>query len=138
MAVQKEQVRYILDGVHVLLVEDNRSFGDMVGIALDYAGARVTKATSAREGLSRLATGDVDVLVSDLSMPMEDGLWLIGEVRRNTWFGALPAILVTGFGSEHFKERAAAEGYDLYVEKPFDVWEFCDTVHQVLRKKNRR
>lgn len=136
--MQKEQVRYTLDGVHILLVEDNRSFGDMVAIALDYAGARVTKSSSAREAIGRLATGDVDMLVSDLSMPQEDGLWLIAEVRRNTWFGALPAILVTGFGSEYYRQRAADEGYDLYVEKPFDVWEFCDTVYQLLRKKNRR
>jgi len=136
--VGKDDVRHLLEGVHVLLADDDRSFGEMVAIALDFAGARVTRVASAKEALARLADGDVDVLVSDLSMPQEDGLWLINEVRRGASAPSVPAVLVTGYGSDHYRTRAGTEGYNLYVEKPFDVWEFCEKVYKLLRQSSRR
>ena len=71
-----------LSDVHVLIVDDNEDALDIFSTALGRSGANVLKARSGRDALTILTAVRVDVLVSDLAMPGEDGLWLIQQVRR--------------------------------------------------------
>src|SRR2546425_10444667 len=70
-----------LDGLHVLSVDDDGDTLDIVRAILEDAGAVVTTAFSAREGLEMLQRERPAVLVSDIVMPTEDGFWLIAQVR---------------------------------------------------------
>ena len=70
-----------LDGVRVLVVDDEADARRVLVIVLEQAGAIVTAAGSAREAIERLPEARPDVLVSDLGMPDEDGFDLIRQVR---------------------------------------------------------
>jgi len=87
-----------LDGVHVLIVEDDHECRELVQVILQNAGARVTAVASAREAIQALRTSTQDVLVSDIGMPEEDGFALIGQVRNLTGAVAkIPALALTGY-----------------------------------------
>src|SRR5205823_1700535 len=70
-----------LDGVHVLVVDDERDPRELFRDVLVLAGARVTMAASARDALAAIEHDPPEVLVSDIMMPGEDGYWLIDAVR---------------------------------------------------------
>jgi CheY-like chemotaxis protein len=118
----------VLAGIRILLVDDD----EMVREALcDYfvdCGADVVQAGSARAALAAFTANPPDVLVSDLRMPREDGLWLIGEVRRLSCVegGRVPAIAVTG--DALLVNPAVAAGFDAVHVKPPRLPDLADLV----------
>ncbi|MEX2221618.1 MAG: ATP-binding protein [Candidatus Rokuibacteriota bacterium] len=111
-----------LQGVQVLVVDDDRDALDMLTFVLTQAGAAVRTASSAAEALALLRWIRPDVLVSDLAMPDEDGYSLIRNLRaieresgRET-----PAVALTAYVRVQDRARAVAAGFNLFVEKPVD------------------
>jgi PAS domain S-box-containing protein len=87
-----------LDGVRVLVVEDDRECRELVHTILESAGAQITSVSSAREAIDTLMTSRADVLVSDIGMPDEDGFALIGKIRSLEGAVAkIPALALTGY-----------------------------------------
>ena len=83
MAPNESPVRAIdLADIHVLVVEDYEDTLEVFGAALQQFGANVLKARNARHALTIMKTVRVNVIVSDLTMPGEDGLWLLQQIRR--------------------------------------------------------
>ncbi len=109
-----------LEGVRVLLVEDERHVRDAVADALEQCGARVTAVDSAVTGLAMLKREKPDALVSSLSMPDKDGYWLIREVRRlpPDQGGAVPAVAFTGRTTAADRVAALKAGFQYHVPKP--------------------
>jgi CheY-like chemotaxis protein len=85
-------------------------------------GATVTAVASAREAFDTLQHERPDVLVSDLSMPEEDGYWLIANVRALSASsgGATPAAAVTGHNTAEDRARVLRAGFQFHVPKPVD------------------
>jgi CheY-like chemotaxis protein len=111
-----------LDGLHVLLVEDDDDSRKLLGTMLKRYGARVTSTKSAKEALT-VFEGDLpDVLVSDIGMPDEDGYELIRKLRSAPpeKGGLTPAIALTGYASRKDRERALAAGYHQHIAKPIE------------------
>ncbi|HEU4797047.1 MAG TPA: ATP-binding protein, partial [Pyrinomonadaceae bacterium] len=111
-----------LDGVHVLLVEDDDDSRKLLGTMLKRYGAKVTATKSAAEALN-VFSGDVpDVLISDIGMPDEDGYEFIQKLRAlpPDQGGNTPAIALTGYASRKDKERALTAGYQLHIAKPIE------------------
>jgi len=111
-----------LNGVRVLLVEDDVNTRESLGTLLRHRGARVTATESAAEGLRALERERPDVLVSDLGMPGEDGYALIRKVRAlgQERGGRVPAVALTGYAGTDARARALSEGYDVHLPKPAD------------------
>jgi len=86
-----------LDGLHVLIVEDDRECRDLVHVILEKAGARITAVSSAREAMDALRVSRPDALVSDIGMPDEDGFALISKVRTLSPVADIPALALTGY-----------------------------------------
>src|SRR5215470_18586224 len=86
-----------LVGIHVLVVEDHDDSRDLWERVLRYAGALVTGAISARQALDLLKTVRPDVVLTDLSMPEEDGVWLAEALRARD--ERMPIIAVSGYSS---------------------------------------
>jgi CheY-like chemotaxis protein len=105
-----------LDGVRVLIVDDDDGIRFAVRMLLEQSGAIVTDAPSAEEALLLLREERPDVLLSDLTMPRYDGYWLIHQVRRlpAEGGGATPAAAVTGHADPadraRLPKRALPEG----------------------------
>jgi len=111
-----------LDGVHVLLVEDDDDSRKLLGAMLKRYGARITSTKSAAEAL-RVFEGELpDVLVSDIGMPDQDGYELVRKLRGlpPEKGGNTPAIALTGYASRKDKERALSSGYQQHMAKPIE------------------
>src|SRR2546425_11298767 len=109
-----------LEGVRVLLVEDDLNTRESLGTLLKQRGARVTATESAAEGLRALEREPPDVLVSDLGMPHEDGFALIRKVRAlgQERGGRVPAGALTGDASAATRPRGPSEGHNAPLPQP--------------------
>ena len=111
-----------LDGVHVLLVEDDDDSRKLLGTMLKRNGARVTSTKSAAEALAVFEGELPDVLISDIGMPDQDGYELMRRLRSlpPERGGKTPAIALTGYASRKDKERALSSGYHQHIAKPIE------------------
>ncbi|HEU5458968.1 MAG TPA: PAS domain S-box protein [Pyrinomonadaceae bacterium] len=111
-----------LDGLHVLLVEDDDDSRKLIGTMLKRYGARVTSTKSAKEALSVFDDELPDVLISDIGMPDQDGYEFIRKLRSAPpdKGGLTPAIALTGYASRKDRERALIAGYQKHLAKPIE------------------
>jgi PAS domain S-box-containing protein len=119
-----------LDGVRVLLVEDNPDTLDMLKFIFDESGADVIAATSVDEALSALERFKPDALVSDIAMPDRDGYDLISEIRSREpeRGGKIPAVAVTAYARAEDRVRVLAAGFQMHISKPIDPDELIAVV----------
>jgi K+-sensing histidine kinase KdpD/ActR/RegA family two-component response regulator len=109
-----------LNGIRVLLVDDESDAREMMAAALETCGATVFSAASAHDALQALAHRDIDLVLSDIAMPGQDGYELIREIRAmaSSRLSALPAAAVTAHAREDERERALAAGFQMHLAKP--------------------
>jgi signal transduction histidine kinase/CheY-like chemotaxis protein len=130
VAGQDRTVAVSLQGIGVLVVEDDPDSRALLTTILQQGGATVTDAASAPEALDILRRHRPDVLVTDLGMPGTDGFELI-RLLRNDMNGALrsiPAIAVTGYARAEDRTAALAAGFQAHLRKPVNEAELCATV----------
>ncbi|MDQ2970026.1 MAG: response regulator [Acidobacteriota bacterium] len=122
-----------IEGVSVLLVEDEPDGRELLAEALRTAGGRVAAVESVRAALTLFADRPPDVLVSDIGMPDEDGYALIRAIRAlpADRGGAVPAIAVTAYAREEDRLRALAAGFQAHLAKPVDPGELVAAVARV-------
>ena len=108
-----------LDGVRVLIVDDDEGIRFTVRTLLEQSGAIVTDAPSAEAALALLRRERPDVLLSDLTMPTYDGYWLIHQVRGlpAEVGGATPAAAVTGHAEPEDRARVLRAGFQAHLPK---------------------
>jgi CheY-like chemotaxis protein len=114
----------------ILVVDDHRSQAEEFGELLRNAGCDVTLAGNGREAMDLLRLDLPDIVLTDLEMPVMDGLELVQAIRRE--FPALPVILMTAMGSEDVAARALHLGAASYVRKRSLAQEVVRTVGSVL------
>lgn len=113
-----------LDGLSLLLVDDDAQGQEAMAQLLRGFGAQVQTASSAREALASLAAGSFDILVSDLAMPGTDGYSLLRELRQREREGGrhrIYALALTGLASLQDRDAAIAAGFDDHLPKPVDA-----------------
>jgi len=120
-----------LRGTTVLLAEDDDDSRELLAFALQTYGASVVAAASAREAMTHLSNVVPNVLVTDISMPGEDGYWLLAEVRRK-FDGRIPAVACTALAREHTRDTVLAAGFQGYVTKPVDPLALCAAVADAM------
>jgi CheY-like chemotaxis protein len=111
-----------LNGLSILVVDDQADVRELVGILLESSGARVHLADATAAALGVLAAFTPDVIISDIAMPGEDGYSLMRRVRalRQQSKRNIPAIAVTAFCRDVDRERALDAGFNLHMTKPID------------------
>ena len=122
-----------LSGYVVLAVDDDPDTRELVMAALAPTGARVLGAGSAEEAIATALQTPLDVLVTDLAMPHQDGYTLIQRLR-DTQGERMPQVLIalTAFAAEADAERSLALGFDAHLTKPFDPDLLVATIHELL------
>jgi CheY-like chemotaxis protein len=123
-----------LEGIHVLIVDDNDDARAIIKHALTINGATVVATASAFEALDALGYMVPHAVITDIAMPGASGHWLLQEIRKlpPEYGGALPVLAVSAFGAALPRERALAAGFDEYVTKPLDPWEVCRLVARLV------
>jgi PAS domain S-box-containing protein len=123
-----------LTGVSVLVVDDHPDARDLLTTILQRAGAEAAAVASAAEALDAIRRRRVDVLVSDIGMPEEDGCELIRKVRElgPDRGGTIPAIAVTADVRAEERSRAVSAGFQLTLAKPIDPARLTVVISQVI------
>jgi PAS domain S-box-containing protein len=136
--VEQEKVKTILplQGVQILLAEDDRDTRRMLGRIFQLAGAEVMLATSALEAFTLFQQQTPDVLISDIEMPGEDGYSLMHRIRlwEEQHGGHVPALALTAYGRPEDRACALSVGYQLHISKPINPTEFVRTVADLAQK----
>ncbi len=129
-----------LDGLRVLVVDDEADARELMRMVLRGAQAEVMAAASADEALEQLERWSPDILVSDIGLPGDDGYVLIGKLReREAGRGrSIPALAVTAYARAEDRTRALAAGFQLHVAKPLEPADFVAAIASLVRKDGRR
>ncbi len=131
--VSLEDTHARLNGVRVLIVDDDADARRLTKRVLSDFGAEPQVADGVSEALSALDAFDPHVLVSDLGMPMLDGFHLIREVRaRGYSFQRLPAIALTAFARSEDRQKALLAGFQLHLVKPVDAAELSAAIAALI------
>jgi PAS domain S-box-containing protein len=119
-----------IDGLRVLVVDDEEDALSLVTQVLVAHGAEVHAAGTAREALEKLGSVHPDVIVSDIGMPEEDGYALIRKIRAlpSESGGGTPAVALTAYAREDDARRAFAAGYQIHVAKPVEPTQLATVV----------
>jgi CheY-like chemotaxis protein len=118
--------------VRVLVVDDEPDARALMGTVLEQCGADVATVASSTAALEALRSAHFDVLLSDISMPEEDGYQLIRKVRAMQ--PEIPAAAVTAFARAEDREAALAAGFQLHVAKPVEPATLARVVESLVRR----
>lgn len=119
-----------LDGLRVLVVDDQTDTLELIAFILSEYGADVRTAESAAEAFDAIAQSVPDILISDIGMPEEDGYSLLARIRTlpAEQGGLLPAIALTAFAREEERTFALKAGFSRHVPKPVEPAELVIVV----------
>lgn len=122
-----------LDGIRVLVVDDEVDARELVTMLLREAGAETVEASSVSSALAAVDRSPPDVLVSDIGMPLEDGYSLIRKIRsrRPEAGGNVPAIALTAFTRGEDVARSSEAGFARHLAKPVAPEELVAAVRQL-------
>jgi CheY-like chemotaxis protein len=129
-----------LDGIRVLVVDDEPSSSEALGVLFDSCGGEARIASSAAEALLVFDTWQPDVIVSDIAMPGEDGYSLIRKIRmRPARRGGLtPAVALTAFAKIEDRVTILAAGFQMYLSKPANPNELIAVVSSLVTRGGAR
>jgi PAS domain S-box-containing protein len=119
---------------HLLIVEDQVDTLDMLEATFVSRGFQITTCSSAAEALQAAQQPVFDAIISDIAMPMLDGLQMIKELRRRPGFEKTPAVALSGYASEKDVANALQAGFNLHVSKPIDPVKLTAIVEDLLQK----
>ncbi len=120
----------------ILVVEDDPAIRAGVCDALRMAGHTVMEAADGEAGLRKALESEADLVLLDVVMPKQDGIWVLAQIRRER--PTLPVIMLTARGTEADRVRGLSTGADDYVVKPFSLRELLARVDAVLRRSPER
>ena len=125
-----------LDGVRVLVVDDEPSASEALLVLLESCGAEARVAGSVTEALAVFDAWQPDVLVSDIAMPGEDGYSLIRKIRARTpeRGGIVPAVALTAYAKIEDRVTILAAGFQMYLSKPADPNELIAVVSSLAKR----
>ena len=124
-----------LDGVRILIVDDEADGRALIARILRDRGAHCECAADAREAMRYLAGERFHILLSDIGMPDEDGYELMRQVRaREAEIGGpIPAIAVTAYARPEDRQRSLLAGYQMHLAKPIEARELVAGIASILR-----
>ncbi|WP_414542094.1 GAF domain-containing protein [Nostoc sp. CCY0012] len=139
-ANQKEQFSQSsvnLQGVQVLVVDDDTDTRELIVFLLEQAEASVISVTSASAALAALTQSPPDILISDIGMPDMDGYMLIRQVRAlpPEQGGQIPAIALTAYAGDFNEKQALAAGFQRHVAKPVEPNELINAIVTLLMEQ---
>ena len=118
--------------LRVLTVDDSKTILAMLHHTLSNAGFEVLQAEDGRQGLDVLKTETVDVVITDINMPVMDGIEFIKNVRASGQYQSLPILILTTETSQDKRDQGKAAGGTGWIVKPFDPEKLISVIHRVV------
>ena len=117
----------------VLVVEDSPTMRQLIVFALKrIRGFQIVEANDGVDGLKKLSTQKFDLILTDINMPIMDGLKLVSMVRNDPNYKETPIIVITTEGATEDRERALALGANEYITKPIQTMKILETVKKLM------
>jgi two-component system chemotaxis response regulator CheY len=117
-----------------LVVEDSPMMRQLLVFALSRVkNLKVTDADDGVDGLRKLAGNRYDIILTDINMPIMDGLKLVKRVRTDPMHKDTPIVVITTEGSEEDRQRAIALGANAYITKPIQAPQVIAKVKELLK-----
>ena len=137
--VDRQAIKADLEGIKVLVVDDEQDSVTIVRRILERRGARVRGANSMNEALAEFATFSPNVILSDIGMPGNDGYEFINRLRAMPGGRSVPAVALTALARGEDRTRALRAGFQMHVAKPVDFSELVAVVQNLaaLRSEDR-
>jgi CheY-like chemotaxis protein len=129
----------VLDGLRILIVDDEADSRDLITAVLVQSGAEVKGCETASEALAAIQLWRPDLLISDIGMPVEDGYSLIKKVRElgEEQYEQIPAVALTAYASMEDRDRAISAGFQTHLAKPVEPEDLLTTIASLTgRLKN--
>lgn len=118
--------------LRVLTVDDSRTILAMLHHTLSNAGFEVLQAEDGKQGLDMLKSQDFDVVITDINMPVMDGIEFIRHVRATGQHQSLPILILTTETSQDKRDQGKAAGGTGWIVKPFDPEKLISVIHRVV------
>lgn len=120
---------------HILIVDDSESIRELVSLTLTTAGYKLTVGVNGKDALDKLITSEekIDLILSDLNMPIMDGISFLKQVRLDAKYQFIPFIMLTTETLENKKVEAKKSGATGWIIKPFVKEKLLAVIQKVLR-----
>jgi len=115
----------------VLTVDDSAAIREMLAYVLKSAGHKVIEAEDGMDGLQKALSRQVDLVITDQSMPKMDGITLVKALRALPQYKKVPILLLTTESSESMKDEGRTAGATGWLVKPFDPTKLIEVVDKV-------
>jgi two-component system chemotaxis response regulator CheY len=117
-----------------LVVEDSPMMRQLLVFALQRVReVEVTEADDGVDGLRKLAGQKFDLIITDINMPIMDGLKLVSLVRKDSAHKDIPIVIITTEGAQEDRQRALSLGANAYITKPIQAPQVINTVKELLK-----
>lgn len=118
----------------VLIVEDSPTMRQLISFALKrLRGVSIIEASDGVDGLKKLSTEKFDLILTDINMPIMDGLKLVSLVRNDANYQGTPIVVITTEGAQEDRERALALGANDYITKPIQPNKILEVAKVLLK-----
>jgi two-component system, chemotaxis family, chemotaxis protein CheY len=122
------------DTLHALVVEDSPTMRQLIVFALSRIKTlKVIEADDGVDALKKLSQQHFDILITDINMPMMDGLKLVSMVRKDEAHKDIPIIIITTEGAQEDRQRALSLGANAYITKPIQAPQVISKVKELLK-----
>ncbi len=117
----------------ILAVDDSSSMRQMVSFTLKGAGYQVTEAADGQEALNKAKAQQFDLIITDVNMPVMDGITFIRHLRGEANYRFTPMLMLTTESAADKKAEGKAAGATGWIVKPFNPDQLLNTIKKVLR-----
>ncbi|TAK03125.1 MAG: response regulator [Candidatus Manganitrophaceae bacterium] len=120
--------------IRFLVVEDSPTMRQLITFSLKrIPNAKIIEASDGVDALKKLKENRFDLIVSDINMPLMDGLKLVSMIRSDPSYRSTPIVIVTTEGSQPDREKGLALGANAYLSKPIQTNELLKVVKELLK-----
>jgi len=116
----------------ILTVDDSATMRELLHSTLAELGYRVLQAVDGAQGVEKLQSEGADVIITDINMPVLDGIGFIREVRGDPRYRATPILVLTTEGDPGVKDMARLAGATGWIRKPFDPQKLAEAIRRVM------
>lgn len=116
-----------------LVVEDSPTMRQLISFSLKrFEGCKIVEAVDGVDALKKLSTETIDIILTDINMPVMDGLKLVKLVRDNDKLKKIPIVIITTEGAEEDRERGLKLGANAYIAKPIQSSHLIKTITELM------
>jgi two-component system chemotaxis response regulator CheY len=116
----------------ILLVDDSASVRQVVGIALRREGYVTIEAANGKEAVAMLDQGKLNLIISDVNMPVMNGIEFLKAVKQHPTSKFTPVVMLTTEGQDDMKQQGKAAGAKAWIVKPFNPPQLLDVVSKLI------